>query len=93
MVLGRGLRPGDTAASAPSSRVRSVRILAIDGGGIRGLIPALVLAEIERRTSRRIADLVDLVAGPGGRPTVQRKTCCLAFTLPRPKICAGCCIT
>jgi uncharacterized protein len=40
-----------------------VRVLAIDGGGIRGLIPALVLAEIERRTSRRIADLVDLVAG------------------------------
>jgi predicted patatin/cPLA2 family phospholipase len=40
-----------------------VRVLAIDGGGIRGLIPALVLAEIESRTSRRIADLVDLVAG------------------------------
>jgi patatin-like phospholipase/acyl hydrolase len=40
-----------------------VRILAIDGGGIRGLIPALVLAEIERRTGRRIASLVDLVAG------------------------------
>jgi patatin-like phospholipase/acyl hydrolase len=40
-----------------------MRVLAIDGGGIRGLIPALVLAEIERRTSRRIADLVDLVAG------------------------------
>jgi uncharacterized protein len=40
-----------------------VKILAIDGGGIRGLIPALVLAEIERRTGRRIRDLVDLVAG------------------------------
>jgi patatin-like phospholipase/acyl hydrolase len=40
-----------------------VRILAIDGGGIRGLIPALVLAEIERRTGRRIAQLVDLIAG------------------------------
>ena len=40
-----------------------MRVLAIDGGGIRGLIPALVLAEIESRTSRRIADLVDLVAG------------------------------
>jgi hypothetical protein len=23
---------------------------------------------------------------------VLRKTCCLAFTLPQPKICAGCCI-
>ena len=40
-----------------------MKVLAIDGGGIRGLIPALVLAEIERRTGRRIADLVDLIAG------------------------------
>jgi uncharacterized protein len=40
-----------------------VRILAIDGGGIRGLIPAVVLAEIERRTGRRTAELFDLIAG------------------------------
>lgn len=38
-------------------------MLSIDGGGIRGLIPALVLAEIERRTGRRISDLFDLIAG------------------------------
>lgn len=38
-------------------------ILSIDGGGIRGLIPAVVLAEIERRTQRRIADLFQLIAG------------------------------
>ena len=40
-----------------------MRVLAIDGGGIRGLIPALVLAELERRTGRRTAELFDLVAG------------------------------
>jgi uncharacterized protein len=40
-----------------------VKVLAIDGGGIRGLIPALVLAEIERRSGRRIASLFDLIAG------------------------------
>jgi len=40
-----------------------MKVLAIDGGGIRGLIPALVLAEIERRTGRRIAELVDMIAG------------------------------
>jgi patatin-like phospholipase/acyl hydrolase len=40
-----------------------MKVLTIDGGGIRGLIPALVLAEIERRTERRIADLVDMIAG------------------------------
>jgi uncharacterized protein len=40
-----------------------VRILAIDGGGIRGLIPAVVLADLERRTGRRTAELFDLIAG------------------------------
>jgi uncharacterized protein len=40
-----------------------MKVLAIDGGGIRGLIPALVLAEIERRTGRPTADLFDLIAG------------------------------
>jgi hypothetical protein len=39
-----------------------------------------------------IEDLIELVPGPTGEPTVQRKTCCLAFTLPQPKICSGCCI-
>ena len=40
-----------------------MRVLAIDGGGIRGLIPALVLTEIERRSGRRIFELFDLIAG------------------------------
>jgi patatin-like phospholipase/acyl hydrolase len=40
-----------------------VKILSIDGGGIRGIIPALILAEIERRTKRPIAELFDLIAG------------------------------
>jgi uncharacterized protein len=40
-----------------------VRVLAIDGGGIRGLIPALVLAEIERRAERPVFELFDLIAG------------------------------
>jgi predicted acylesterase/phospholipase RssA len=40
-----------------------LKVLAIDGGGIRGLIPALVLAEIERRCGRRAGQLFDLVAG------------------------------
>jgi hypothetical protein len=40
-----------------------MRILAIDGGGIRGLIPALVLTELERRAGRRVFELFDLIAG------------------------------
>ncbi|MFM9913729.1 MAG: patatin-like phospholipase family protein [Methylophilaceae bacterium] len=39
------------------------KILSIDGGGIRGLIPALVLAEIEARTGKSIAESFDLIAG------------------------------
>jgi len=39
------------------------RVLSIDGGGIRGLIPALVLAEIESKTGKAIADCFDLIAG------------------------------
>ena len=40
-----------------------IKILSIDGGGIRGIIPAVVLAEIERRTARGAADLFHLIAG------------------------------
>jgi patatin-like phospholipase/acyl hydrolase len=40
-----------------------VRVLSIDGGGIRGLIPALVLTEVERRSGRRVWELFDLIAG------------------------------
>ena len=59
------------------------RILSLDGGGIRGLIPALVLAALEQRTGKPTAQLFDLIAGtstggvlalgltrpgPGGKP-------------------------
>jgi hypothetical protein len=30
------------------------KILSIDGGGIRGIIPAKILAEIEKRTGKRM---------------------------------------
>jgi patatin-like phospholipase/acyl hydrolase len=40
-----------------------IRVLSIDGGGIRGIIPAIVLAELERATGRPVAETFDLVAG------------------------------
>ena len=40
-----------------------MRILSIDGGGIRGIIPALVLTELERRSERPVFELFDLIAG------------------------------
>lgn len=39
------------------------KILSIDGGGMRGIIPARILGEIERRTGKPIASLFDLIAG------------------------------
>ena len=40
-----------------------MRVLSIDGGGIRGLIPALVLTEIEKRSGKQVWELFDLIAG------------------------------
>jgi len=42
---------------------KRIKILAIDGGGIRGVIPAMLMAEIEKRTGKRIAELFDLITG------------------------------
>jgi patatin-like phospholipase/acyl hydrolase len=39
------------------------RLLSIDGGGIRGIIPAIVLAELEHATGKPVAETFDLVAG------------------------------
>jgi len=38
-------------------------VLSIDGGGIRGLIPATLLGHLERITRRPISSLFDLIAG------------------------------
>ena len=55
-------------------------ILSIDGGGIRGIIPAMILAEIERRTGCRTADLFDLIAG-----TSTGGVLALGLTVPHEK--------
>lgn len=39
------------------------RILGLDGGGIKGIFTASVLASLEEQTGRRIADHFDLIAG------------------------------
>ena len=40
-----------------------VTILSIDGGGIRGIIPATFLTEFEKRTGKPTYELFDLIAG------------------------------
>lgn len=39
------------------------RILSIDGGGIRGIIPALILQRIEEKTGKAISELFHMIAG------------------------------
>ena len=39
------------------------KILSIDGGGIRGVIPAMVLVEIEKHAGKRIGELFHMIAG------------------------------
>lgn len=39
------------------------KILSIDGGGIRGIIPAMMLAELERCMGKPIAESFDMIAG------------------------------
>ncbi|GAA4940995.1 hypothetical protein GCM10025331_29240 [Actinoplanes utahensis] len=43
-------------------------------------------------TALGVRDLIELHPNNQGRLDVRRKTCCLAFTLPQPKVCPGCCI-
>lgn len=40
-----------------------IKILSIDGGGIRGLVPALVLEELERRLGKPVHQVFDMFAG------------------------------
>jgi predicted acylesterase/phospholipase RssA len=45
------------------ARPKTVRILSIDGGGIRGLVPAVILDKLERLSGKATAELFDLIAG------------------------------
>lgn len=55
------------------------KVLSIDGGGIRGIIPAIILKEIERRTQKRIWQLFDLIAG-----TSTGGFLAMILTMPNP---------
>lgn len=74
------LRGHERAREAAGERdERPLRILALDGGGIRGLIPARVLQALEERTGRPIAGCFDLVAG-----TSTGGILALGLTVPDP---------
>ncbi|MFG1606033.1 IucA/IucC family C-terminal-domain containing protein [Actinoplanes sp. NPDC049265] len=80
--LGRRTLLGSLASGVAYAVLRSADVLP---GPSTETINALL-------TTLGVDDLVELVADAGGRLDVQRRTCCLAFTLPQPKVCKGCCI-
>jgi predicted acylesterase/phospholipase RssA len=56
------------AASASQAQVQAInavpfRVLAIDGGGYKGVIPATMIAEIDEQLEGKIVDQFDLFAG------------------------------
>ena len=55
------------------------RVLAIDGGGVRGIIPARILTALEDATGQPIAELFDLIVG-----TSIGGIAALALTVPEP---------
>src|SRR3954454_10510394 len=54
-----------------------MNVLSVDGGGIRGVIPAMVLADLEERTGKATAELFDLIAGTSTGGIIA-----LALTVP-----------
>jgi patatin-like phospholipase/acyl hydrolase len=54
-----------------------MNVLCVDGGGIRGVIPAMVLADLEERTGKHTAELFDLIAGTSTGGIIA-----LALTVP-----------
>jgi patatin-like phospholipase/acyl hydrolase len=54
---------------------RPVRILAVDGGGIRGIVPATMLVELQQRLARPLVECFDIVAGTSTGGLVASAVC------------------
>ena len=62
----------------PIEEAKSIKVLSIDGGGIRGIIPAIILDALQQRVGKPPHDTYDLIAGTstGGIITVGIGTAC-----------------
>ena len=66
------------------------KILSIDAGGVRGIIPATILADVEARTEKPVCNLFDFFAGTSsGGMLVLALNCPDASGYPRPLCSAG----
>jgi patatin-like phospholipase/acyl hydrolase len=59
------------------------RLLSIDGGGIRGIIPAIALAKLEDTTGRLTRDTFSFVAGTSTGAIIAAA---IAAGIPAPRI-------
>lgn len=80
--LGKRTLLGSLASGIAYAMLRSTDVMP---GSAAGNVDTLL-------STLGVEDLIELVPGRAGKLDVQRKTCCLAFTLPKPKVCMGCCI-
>jgi|GEM_PF-1513097 len=73
---------------------RMWRVLSIDGGGIRGVVPATLLRRMELQTGRPISDLFDIIVGTSTGGLLAMGLTCPAGgagwqgAIQRPKYCA-----
>jgi uncharacterized protein len=80
---------------------RTWRILSIDGGGTRGIVPATILAHIEEQTGNSVCQLFDLVVGTStgailalaltkpssnGQPEITARQLCAIYERDIPRI-------
>src|SRR3954464_3908546 len=56
-------RFGDVGSPDPGGGARPFQILSFDGGGLKGLFAAALLADVEKQLGVTIADHFDLIAG------------------------------
>ncbi|QSB17530.1 (2Fe-2S)-binding protein [Natronosporangium hydrolyticum] len=59
--------------------------------GVEGSAETLLDTAGRLLSALDLTNLVSIDDGPEGL-AVRRHTCCLAFTLPKPKVCASCCL-
>lgn len=75
------------AETAPAHSETTIKVLSIDGGGIRGIIPAMILVELEKRLKKEIYQTFDLIAGTstGGIIALALGTPCRESRACQPK--------
>ena len=98
--LGRDAEAAEAAAGGAEDDAargaRPVFVLSIDGGGVKGLIPALLLHEIEQRCGFPTHELFDMIGGTstGGLIALGlglKRLPCVRFDCARTVHVASCC--